>query len=125
MTTKILIAIAVVAMLAVFFTMRQAKDYEKFLETAKATYGQLLEKEERIAEPKNKRMEYWITYSFTDPSDATHNMQMSVEYQDWWQNLREGQSLEVYYDPVRPSENYPVELVNRRMGMAGKTPKKR
>ena len=116
-TFFILVAIALAGVLALYFTLNQRKDYAAFMKTAVKVQAELLSKGERVAEPKTKRIEYYIGYRYKDNTGSTHTVQRTIEYPDMWQDLRQGQVLTVYYNPVKPSESYPVELVERRMGL--------
>jgi len=119
MTTKITIAIVIVAFLAVFFTLRQGDQYKTFMKTAQKTNAVLLKKEERIIEPKTQRKQYWITYNY-DTRGNTHTVQEYLEYEDLWKDLREGQSVQVYYNKDKPSESYFAPAIERRVGIANK-----
>jgi hypothetical protein len=117
---KIAIAIILVVVLAVFFTFRQGDQYKKFLETAEKTRAVVLKVEERIADPKTRRTEHWVTYNFdTQQGRKTHTAQELLEYEDIWKMLRPGDRIDIYYDPQNPAKSYIAQAIERRVGLAG------
>jgi hypothetical protein len=120
MTKKLLIIILVIAVaVAMAVTLSQGEQYEAFMKTAYKTSGRIDRKEERIADPKTKRTEYWLHYTFTDRNGQTYYKQDRVEFPDLWLGFRESYPVDVYYNLARPAESYPAALVARRMGQAG------
>jgi Protein of unknown function (DUF3592) len=118
MTTKIVIAIIIVLSLAVYVTFRQADEYKKFLETAQRTQAVVLKKEERLADPKNQRKEKWITYNFdTHRGRKTHTAQEFIEYDDIYQSIRQGDRIDIYFDPENPTRSHIAASIERRVGM--------
>jgi len=118
MMTKILFAIALVAFIAVYFTFRQADESREFMKTAQKTQAIVLKKEERVTGQKNNRKEYWVTYSYTT-RNQTHTTQELLEYADIWQNLRERQMTDIYYNRDKPNESHLALAFDRRMGKNG------
>jgi hypothetical protein len=121
MTTKIVIAIILVISLAVYVTFRQGDESKKFLETAQKTQAIVLKKEERLADPKNQRKEYWVTYNFdTHRGMKTHTVQEFLEYDDIFKSMREGDRIDIYFDPENPSRSHIAASIERRVGIANK-----
>lgn len=116
---KILIVIILVIMLAVAVTLFQGGRYKQFMASAGKVQGVVTSKETRVAEPKTKRVEYWVTFSY-DVEGSNYIMNENVEYPDVWDRLREGQVETVYYDKEKPQKSSLAPLLERRAGMADK-----
>lgn len=118
--TKFILALLLFVVIVIAINLFQGNRYKEFMKTADKTSGTLVRKEERLAEPKTKRKEYWAHYTYTDKAGNKYNKQELVEYPDIWTNLREHYSVDVYYNPKKPSESYLALLISRRLGMVTK-----
>ena len=115
--TKILIAIFIVAAIAIVVTQWQGDRYREFMKTAQKTSARIVEKEERIANPKNKRKEHWLIYTYETKDGMTHTAQELIEYDDIWQRLRPGYPIDIYYNPAQTGQSYVALVIERRMGL--------
>jgi 2-succinyl-5-enolpyruvyl-6-hydroxy-3-cyclohexene-1-carboxylate synthase len=117
--TKILIAIAIFAAILVAVTLWQGDQYKAFMKTAQKTTAKIVAKDERVADPKTKRKEYWVTYSF-DVADTHYTSQEQLEYIDIWQALRMSYPADIYYNRRQPSECHLASALDRRLGIVHK-----
>ncbi len=120
---KLFLLFLFVVMVAVVVAT-QGNHYRNFLKTAQKTHAIITKKEDRVAEPKTKRVEHWVSYRYSvDGTDYVASV--NVEYDDIWARLREGQDTMVYYSPARPQESHLELLIERRAGIAAKLLDKR
>ena len=120
--TKILIAIAVVAALAVFATLWQGDRDRQFMKTAVRTTAKIIAKEERVADPKTKRKELWVTYGFS-VGNTDYTSQEHIEYPDIWQGLRTSYPVDIYYNKAQPGECHLASVIERRLKIVSKLKK--
>lgn len=120
MSKLVIIVVAVAVLLAVLAVVLQGKEYREFMKHAQKVNGEIVEREERIADQKTRRKEYWITYRYTDDKQVTHTTQALIEYEDIWKRLRRGQVEPIYYNKENPSESYLALVLDRRLGIADK-----
>lgn len=116
--SKIFVVILLVIAVAIWFTQFQGGQYKQFMQTAKKTTATIVSKGERVANPKTKRMDRWVSFSFTDEQGTVYRAESDVEYDDLWQSFEQGQAQDVYYNPAKPSENHLAVILGRRIKIA-------
>ena len=116
--SKIVFIIVLVVVVAVAITQFQGGRYKQFMQTAKKTSATIVNKGERVANPKTKRMERWVSFRFADEQGNSHTVETDVEYDDLWQSFEQGQAQDVYYNPARPSESHLAIILGRRIQLA-------
>lgn len=117
---KILLLLLVVVVGVVFVIRMQANAYERFMANAAEVMGAIDKKETRIDEPKTKRTENILLYSYM-VNGTRYSGEEKVEYPDLWQEAREGMELKIYYAKNNPAKAYPAVLIDRRLDIANKT----
>ncbi|MFO0389357.1 MAG: DUF3592 domain-containing protein [Alphaproteobacteria bacterium] len=116
--SKILLVVFLVVAVAIWFTQFQGGIYRQFMQTAKKTTATIMSKGERVANPKTKRMDRWVSFSFTDDRGVMHTAESDIEYDDLWQSFEKGQVQDAYYNPANPSENHLAVVLGRRIKLA-------
>lgn len=99
------------------FNLLLGNQYKKFLKTAEKASGKILAKEERVIDPKNRRKENWLRYSYS-ANGQEFTGEDRIEYQDMWMDLKEHAAIDVLYNRDNPKESYPEPVLARRLGMA-------
>lgn len=114
---KIVFLIVVAVVLALIVTRFQGNQYKAFIAGAKQVQATVTLRTERDSGQKNHRKEHVVGYRFS-VDGKNYNGEDNVEFADLWPEVKEGDLISVYYDPANPSRNYPVILLDRRVGVA-------
>lgn len=111
------LAIVLAVAVMVFNIVGQGSHYKDFMANAQKSHAIITGKQERIANPKTKRTEYWVSYTYTVDS-TRYTVNANIEYEDIWGRLRQGQDTMIYYAKSNPKESYLESVLERRMGIA-------
>ena len=114
---KIVLLLLVVVAVAVFFTRMQGDQYAKFKANSREVMGRIEKKQTRIDNPKTLHTEQVLIYSY-EIDGKRYTGEERVEYDDLWQEAREGAELRVYVSKKNANQSHPAALIDRRIGIA-------
>jgi hypothetical protein len=115
---KLLVILAFIA-LAVLVTRFLNDKNTDFKSQAKMVQATVTNKVEHYATKKKTREEHVIRYEFT-VDGKNYSGEDTVEFDDLWARVKEGDKITIYYHPENPLKNHPAALLDRRLNMAQK-----
>ncbi len=92
----------------------QGRQFSEFLANSEKISGMIIKKEEQVRRnDQPNRKEYLVSYSYR-VGGAEYIGRENVEYSDIWQDIKEGQAMDVYYLKSDPANSHLAILLDRR-----------
>ncbi len=114
-----LVLLAILAFILIAAVVsQQGKQYKSFAEKAGKTAGKITALTKRTFRPNQQTgAENWVQYSYS-VEGTSYAGEEKIEYADLWHSLKEGQSIDLYYDKAHPATSHPVAIIDKRIGIA-------
>lgn len=109
-----LILFLLFVLLVIVVVRIQGRQSGDFIAQADKISGVIIKKEERARRnDQPNRKEYLVSYSYR-VGDSEYIGRENVEYGDLWQDMREGQAVDIYYLRADPANSHLAMLLDRR-----------